>query len=124
MNPTLKIGLCAFGFMASMPASAEQLGRLFFTPEQRAQLEYDKSQNNGMGDKRSALTINGIVQKRGGARTVWVNGIPQPDGRSDDRTPESALIATPGQSQPVKIKVGQKVLLNPPSAERPIFSGQ
>ncbi|MDD2914078.1 MAG: hypothetical protein PHP70_02035 [Gallionella sp.] len=116
MNNHLKICLIAFGLAASMPANAEQLGRLFSTPEQRAQLEQNKPTNTGSGDSHRALTVNGIVQKHGGARTVWINGLPQPATGRDDRAPESLSVAIPGASHPVKIKVGQKMLINPATA--------
>ena len=97
-------------------AGAEELGRLFFTPEQRTRLEQGKLQSPGSGDGLRALTVNGIVQKHGGARTAWINGVPQHDGVDDDRAPESMLISTPVQSDPVKVKVGQRVLINPATA--------
>lgn len=99
-------------------ANAEELGRLFFTQEQRAQMEYGKLQHIDFDGGRRVLTVNGIVQKRGGARTVWINGLPQPGGVNDDRAPESQLISTPVQSQPAKVKVGQRVLINPPASEK------
>lgn len=116
MNNHLKICLIALGLAASMPANAGQLGRLFFTPEQRAQLEQDKPANTGSGDRHGALTVNGIVQKHGGARTVWINGLPEQAAGNDDRAPESLSVTISGTSQPVKIKVGQKMLINPATA--------
>ena len=105
-------------------AQAGSLGRLFFTPEQRAQLESMRAHNAAAaataataeeGDTTSELMVNGIVQKHGGGRTVWVNGKAQNAGNSDERSPESLAVAVPGKSQPVKVKVGQKLLLdNPP----------
>jgi len=126
VNATFKTGNCGTAkklalvalLLTATTASAEELGRLFFTPEQRAQLEHGKSQNTGSGANSRALTVNGIVQKHGGARTVWINGVPQPDGVNDDRAPESLLISTPVQSEPVKVKVGQRVLINPPASEK------
>lgn len=124
MNAALKICLCAFGLNASLPANAEGLGRLFFTPEQRAQLEQGKSQSADPGGGSRVLTVNGIVQKHGGARTVWINGIAQPATGGDERAPESIPVAIPGQSQPVKLKVGQKLLVDPPASEHPVSPGQ
>jgi hypothetical protein len=124
MNAVLKICLCAFGLAASTLVNAEQLGRLFFTAEQRTQLESNKVQNADSGNNSRALTINGIVQKHGGARTVWINGVPQVAGKSDDRAPEIIPVAIPGQVQPVKIKVGQRVLLVPPASDPPVSPGQ
>lgn len=115
MSPTIKILLFIFGSIAATLSSAEPLGRLFFTPEQRAQLEHSKLQSNDSGGSGRALTVNGIVQKHGGKRTAWINGVPQQAGNSDDRAPDSLPVAVPGLSKPVKVKVGQKVRINPAS---------
>jgi len=115
----LRIGLCASGLIAATLVSAEPLGRLFFTPEQRAQLEYSKPQNNDSAGSSRGLTVNGIVQRHGGKRTVWINGVPRQAGNSDERAPESLPVAVPGLSKPVKVKVGQKVLVNPAADSEP-----
>lgn len=117
MRTPLKIALCALSLAATTMVSAETLGRLFFTPEQRAQLEYSKPQNNAAAGSGRGLTVNGIVQQHGGKRTVWINGIPQQAGNSDERAPESLPVAVPGLKNPVKVKVGQKVLVNPAAAD-------
>lgn len=109
----LKIGLIAYLLTAAPPTYAKELGRLFFTAEQRAQLEYSQQKNNPAPANARSLTVNGIVQKHGGERTVWINGVPQPAGKSDERAPESVPVAIPGQSQPAKIKVGQRVIIGP-----------
>lgn len=114
-----KIGLITYTLMATPLTYAEELGRLFFTPEQRMQLEYSQQQDDNAPGNTRSLTVNGIVQKHGGERTVWINGVPQLAGKSDERAPESLPVAVPGQSQPVKVKVGQKVLLNSPPQHNP-----
>lgn len=93
-------------------AQADELGRLFFSPQERAQLDYERAQNatSDNGDNSSGLTVNGIVQKDGGARTVWINGVPRDAGHSDEHHPESVPVSVPGKSKPVRIKVGQKLL--------------
>ncbi|OFZ65774.1 MAG: hypothetical protein A2V79_04565 [Betaproteobacteria bacterium RBG_16_56_24] len=105
--------------LLAIPASsgAEPLGRLFFTPEQRAQMEYSRLPDSGSGGSSRALTVNGIVQQHGGRRTAWINGVPRQAGDSDELAPESLPIVVPGQSKPVKVKVGQKILIKP-SADR------
>jgi len=113
MNQTLKISLFGLALTAATGVNAEQLGRLFFTPEQRAQLEYGQRQDDDKPSSARSLTVNGIVQKHGGERTVWINGVPQPAGNSNERAPESVPVAIPGQSQPAKIKVGQRVIIGP-----------
>lgn len=113
----LRIGLCAFGLITAALGSAEPLGRLFFTPEQRAQMEYSRLPDSGSGSSSRALTVNGIVQQHGGRRTAWINGVPRQAGNSDELAPESLPVIVPGQSKPVKVKVGQKILIKP-SADR------
>ncbi len=94
---------------------AADFGRLFFTPEQRAQLDYDYARNISVdGGVGSVVTVNGIVQRRGGGRTVWINGVEQPAGKSDERHPTSVPVSVPGKSKPVEMKVGQKLLIETP----------
>ncbi len=96
-------------------ASNLGLGRLFFTPEQRTQFDHPPapkaSADSGRESVLTVLTVNGIVQKHSGARTVWINGVAQAAGNSDERSPEALPVTVPGKSQPVKVKVGEKLLL-------------
>lgn len=113
MRAILKIGLCAFALTAATLTDADELGRLFFTPEQRAQFDSSFERGAGPDNNGRALMLNGIVQKQGGKRTAWINGVPQAAGRSDDRSPESVPVPLPGQNKSVRLKVGQRVLLTP-----------
>ncbi len=113
MNPIIQTGVLIALLMGAQPCSAEELGRLFFTPAERAQLDAGKLQNADSRSSRGVLTVNGIVQKRGGGRTVWINGVPQSAGASDERSPDGVPVAVPGQKEPIKVKVGQKVLVSP-----------
>jgi hypothetical protein len=63
---------------------AQELGRLFFTPEQRQAL--DQRRRARMPDRPSAPLVvspttrmDGYVQRRGGKSTVFVNGEPIPE---------------------------------------------
>jgi len=100
--------------LACIPsANATNLGRLFFTPEQRAQLDYAYARDaTADGSASAILTVNGIVQKHGGARTVWINGVAQNASNSSENTPTAQTVTVPGKPHPVKIKVGQKILLD------------
>jgi hypothetical protein len=113
MRSFFKIGLCTLAIAISTPVNAQQLGRLFFTPDQRKQLDYTYAQGGPTENYNNALMLNGIVQKHGGKRTAWINGVPQAAGRSDEQSPESVAVPLPGQNKSVKLKVGQRVLLNP-----------
>lgn len=116
------LGLLLASLGLSGAANAEELGRLFFTPEQRARMDYAYAQNIKPGDNARTLILNGIVQMHGGKRTAWINGVPQAVGRSDEKTPESVPVPLPGQNKTVQLKVGQRLLLNPavnPDTTRP-----
>lgn len=102
---------------------ATELGRLFFTPEQRARLEFGQQPDLKPPDRPPALSVGGIVQRQGGERTVWINGVPQITGASDERSPESVPVAIPGQPRPVRIKVGQTVLLHPAESQETTNQG-
>ncbi|MGA7593826.1 MAG: hypothetical protein WCA64_01410 [Gallionella sp.] len=115
MKSTLKICLLAIVFAAPTFAAAAGLGRLFFSPEQRAQLDYNYAQAAGPDNNSHILMLNGIVQQHGGKRTVWINGVPQQAGSSNDKTPESQTVQLPGKKSRVKLKVGQRVLLDTPA---------
>ena len=81
------------GVLALTPASAQDIGRLFFTPEQRAAL--DARRKARVPDKPAAVPLvispttrlDGYVRRSDGRSTVWVNGAsaddtaPQADGR-------------------------------------------
>ncbi len=94
-------------------AQAAELGRLFFTPQQRQQLEFQETSSTSSeeGGRRNYIIVNGVVQKQGGNRTVWVNGAAQAGGRGNDKNPSTVPVTVPGKSRPVQLKVGQKLLL-------------
>ncbi len=102
----------------SHAARSAELGRLFYTPQQRQQLDYQQTTGNTVeGGPRNYIIVNGVVQKHGGKRTVWINGVPQTDGPGNDRSPASISVSVPGKKQPVQTKVGEKILLEPAAQE-------
>jgi len=69
---------------AAGPCAAQELGRLFFTPEQRAEL--DARRRARVPDKPAAVVaspttrLDGYVKRSGAPSTVWLNGEPLPEG--------------------------------------------
>ena len=88
----------------SSPASAaEPLGRLFFSPEERQ--AFDRRREFKAEEKPETpvpeasapeipadptLTINGIVTRSSGKRTVWINGV----ARNENENPGGVAIVT------------------------------
>ncbi|WP_305074051.1 hypothetical protein [Propionivibrio sp.] len=96
---SLRLALFAFIFAIPSATSAEELGRLFFTPERRQQLDHQRQFNPEEQREASedpTLTINGVVTRSSGKRTVWVNGVPQED---------SGVLVSAKRSNPSKVIV-------------------
>lgn len=81
-RPLVFLGL----LLITAPASHADLGRLFYTPEQRQQLEQARMHNRTQASAAPAeviatpLTYDGVVIRSDGRSTRWTNGKPQPGG--------------------------------------------
>ena len=88
-------------------AAAQELGRLFFTPEQRDAL--DARRKARLPDKPAASApspttrIDGYVQRSRGKSTVWVNGEAVPDGTQ----PEGLRLRRGTDASRVGVTVGE-----------------
>jgi len=122
--PALLLIACA----ACNAAQAEPLGRLFFTPEQRVQLDVARS-HRSRGPvieappeeeaSSAVLTYSGIVQRNDGKSTVWINNRPVPgaaaatelQGNARVQRDRAVTVPLPQQKRSVRLKVGQSVEL-------------
>jgi hypothetical protein len=123
MNQKKKILCYMLLVLTALPCVAvaqEKLGRLFFTPEQRIRLEQLENKPEGeteviISDK---IMVNGIVQRNGGSRVVWINGVPQSQKGANgilverDIMPDSVPVKIPGTGNSVRLKVGQSIDLD------------
>lgn len=127
------IGLLA----APAPAAAQELGRLFFTPDQRAAL--DARRRARIPDKPAAVIVespttrvDGYVQRSGGRSTVWVNGEPAPEGAQADgmrvrparNDPSRFSISLGEKERSFELKVGQKLDRGTGEVRDPIGDGE
>jgi len=94
--------------LANSAAAADNLGRLFFTPQQRQDLDRRRQANiqESAVTVNSSLTANGQVSRSRGKNTVWINGVPQENTK---RPLDPARVTLPaGEGEPsVNIKIGQ-----------------
>jgi len=98
-------------FAFALPAAhlhAQELGRLFFTPEQRAAL--DARRKARVPDKPAATTVvspttrlDGYVKRSQGPSTVWVNG----DGQLETSPEAPRIGANRRDDGRVSIGVGE-----------------
>ena len=114
-----RAALFALALAAALPArAAEPLGRLFFTPEQRAAL--DARRKARVPDKPAAAAvaspvtrIDGYVKRSRGPSTVWMNGESLPEG-----SPEAPRIEAPARDGEGRVSIsvgesGRRVELKP-----------
>jgi hypothetical protein len=108
----------------------ERLGRLFFTPAQRASLDVARSQRAraAVATERTeqeatpvpqTITYNGVLRRSDGKTTVWVNNQPVHDRESAGaaaivgrvRADGSVTLQVPQSGRSVTLKPGQSVEL-------------
>ena len=104
--------------LSAGPAAAQLLGRLFFTPEQRAALDARRAAR--LPDKPAAAAespttrVDGFVKRSSGKSTVWVDGEAIPDGlqleglrlrRGDDPTRVTVTVGEGGRR--VELRIGE-----------------
>jgi hypothetical protein len=95
-----RAALLVIGMLLCSSAPAQDIGRLFFTPEQRAAL--DARRRSRVPDKPAAAPIiaspttrlDGYVRRSRGPSTVWVNGMTVDEAR-------------PGADARVSVPVGE-----------------
>jgi hypothetical protein len=99
--------LLACALLAPSAIAAQELGRLFFTPEQRAAL--DARRKARLPDTPAALApspttrIDGSVKRSLGKSTVWVDSAAVPEGTQ----PEGLRIRRGGDPSRVTVIVGE-----------------
>jgi hypothetical protein len=89
VKPALVLLLGLWLTAAASASGAQEFGRLFFTPEQRAAL--DARRKARVPDRPAAspaaasptTRLDGYVVRSGGRSTVWVNGEPLQDGSAE-----------------------------------------
>jgi hypothetical protein len=120
--------LFAILLLAALPAAnaADLAGRLFFTPDQRAQLDQLRKQKTVASQARDepapeTVTYNGIIRRSDGRTTVWMNN--QPMSAAELRSGQSVagsvsrdgriVLQNPqaGNGAKLELKVGQSATL-------------
>lgn len=116
-----RLGALALIGVLAAPAGAQDavppLGRLFFTPERRQALDRQRQHQAPDRPELNAdptLTINGVVTRSSGQRTVWINGV------AHNENPADVVVTTPSHdpaqvvvhaadSPPANARVGDTV---------------
>ena len=96
------------GVATGQVAAQQNLGRLFFTEQQRQDLDRRRQANiqESAVVVESTVTVNGQVSRSSGRSTTWINGVPQESAR---KPLDPARVTLPGgEGAPsVTLKIGQ-----------------
>lgn len=106
-RPTLRApALAALVLLATAAphAAGADLGRLFFTPQQREELDRRRDTNTVEAEVvvESLVTVNGHVSRSSGKTTTWINGTPQYDVYHG-RDPTRVAVEDTAVTSPVKV---------------------
>lgn len=112
----MRLVVLAAGLPMAAAAAGEPLGRLFFTPQERARLEQQRRTGTpaDAAARSASVRIGGVVARSGGRDTVWLNGTPV-DAAGHDRPVELrpnspatvVLRVEPGRT--ARLKVGESI---------------
>lgn len=95
--------LALLSLFVAATASAETLGRLFFTREQRAALE--RQRQSGRGDvgveEAESIRLDGVIRDSSGRTRVWRNGRPDDAAQPAMKVGETLDVATGTRSDVV-----------------------
>jgi len=119
--------LCVLACVADVAVAAGGLGRLFFTPAQRAQLDTARAQRDRRGPVTSesepittpgpdVVTYSGVVRRNDGKATVWINGKPMTERTRDGdvnvtgvRRDGAVSVTVPQAGRTASLRVGQSM---------------
>ena len=97
------------------PTKSLEIGRLFYSPDERAMLDQMRNSNGGKtASPTEQFTLNGIVRRSSGRNTTWINQLPQheneaPQGIAVQQGPasrSSAQLLLPSGKR-INLKAGQ-----------------
>lgn len=113
--------------LAPFPGHADEtLGRLFYTPEQRARMDVARQheRNVRIDEEESApqsanILLNGVITRSDGKSTLWINNRIQNEASQPATVGKGGevRVVTPGAKQSVPLKVGQSIDLNSGAVE-------
>lgn len=125
--------LLAGGSAAAQNARPDDLGRLFLTPERRAALDRQRTQNiqEVHTIEGATLRLDGVVRRSNGKTTVWINrqALQSNDPANEIRVtvppgdPTRAVV-TPGNEGPASLRVGQAINRTTGETADPVGAGQ
>ena len=104
----LALALMLAGMAA--PVAAQELGRLFLTPQQRQDLDRRRATNRAEEEapqiREGPLTLEGHVARSSGKTATWINGAPVYDSYANGDPAQVTVVPNAGEPG-VRLKVGE-----------------
>lgn len=95
------------------PPATQPLGRLFFSPDERAMLDQMRQKSAGRSfSSTNKINLGGYVKRSSGHNTTWINQQPLHDGES----PQGITIRKPShaaEGMPLQLPSGKQIILKP-----------
>jgi hypothetical protein len=110
--------LVFFWFISPGSPAEENLGRLFYSQQQREQLNHLRQQHPAVdGEKGPLFTLDGEVRRSSGQHTHWINAQAQVGQRPAHllQTPVGDSIETSSGAQQSLLGTGQLIIKRPPA---------
>lgn len=105
---------CWLLLVLAVPLSAEELGRLFYTPAERRMIDMRRAPG---GDKDKsvaassaepeALKLRGVVRAKNGNTTVWLNDSMTTQGKQPPAAADTAPVVLP-DGRSARMRVGEE----------------
>jgi hypothetical protein len=125
----VRVAVVSLGLAASIALPApvvadDDLGRLFFTPQERRELDRRRANDLAGEDApavESLVTVNGRVTRSSGRTTTWINGVAHEDA---DRSGDPARVTVERGGTRVPVKVGQTLDRSRGAIQDPLEGGE
>jgi hypothetical protein len=102
---------------AKTPSQVDKLPTLFFSPAERAAIQFSRSGQSVVNlNVSTALTVSGLVKRRADKGMVWINGTAMPEGSSTPAGVTPAIGKRSVRIEQNEVRVGET--LDAESGER------
>ena len=121
----LFVGALLLALTMPPAAAQEALGRLFYTEQQRQDLDRRRQANiqESAVVIDNSVTVNGQVSRSSGKTTTWINGVPQANARRPSDPARATLPGAEGEPS-VTVKIGQTLDKVRGEIKDPVSSGR
>lgn len=105
-----------FATTGAVASSEEALGKVFFTPQQRAEMDRRRVSNIRIPDDKAQIpagnvSLSGVMRRSDGKTTTWLNGNPENDTlpAADIRSNADRVRISSPEGESIRLRVGESL---------------